>query len=550
MWKRPIKVFVIVCLLAISFSMVKAGTPSATLAETINNIVNDNSWTGSAETIHIGLIFGKAEPSAYDTLNVSQDYQWAWVRLLASMDGYTSQTLDNNVRDMMNHMFRYIAGIRISGYLPMTYTAMSIGGQRLWLDYDRYMITCYDLADNSSKLWDKSKAVRELQNCYNVTMTTTQPPPLGYSDIGWIVSDRYYDENAESLDIFLKMGESNTANGIWSRLNSLHWDGEMYMYRPGVESFECEVGNFAIIIGNYEETVGRIPDFDRISTDLYAKMLASGWNSIAWKYPSAMIHSQGKGSENRLPTNETGHGIEARLESTVAGIEALHMYYKISSWKANFVSLLIGDIPVWQEPVWKELLNSPFYENGQFRWRDSGETDNSATAAGALLLFLYGIIPDTGSLAIPCNEWTYQDFTSMIPATYFHFDYDARKIRIPVWAGNIKFAFGTETAQYTFPSDGIYDVQFGLDWNTVTGVVFIGNLSDQFHYLCGDSLLSRSDVNGDSKVDMTDVMPILETLGSTPERINWNTMLDIDKNKKTDLTDVTIALVNFGKLTN
>jgi len=71
----------------------------------------------------------------------------------------------------------------------------------------------------------------------------------------------------------------------------------------------------------------------------------------------------------------------------------------------------------------------------------------------------------------------------MFPASHFHFDYNTQNIRIPVWAGKLNFTFGTETASYNFTDNGIYEVQFGSDWNNVTNATIISPLNKQFSYL-------------------------------------------------------------------
>jgi parallel beta-helix repeat protein len=71
----------------------------------------------------------------------------------------------------------------------------------------------------------------------------------------------------------------------------------------------------------------------------------------------------------------------------------------------------------------------------------------------------------------------------MLPYTHFRFDYSSRRIRIPVFAGSIKFQFGTSVANATFPSNGIFEVQFSSDWNSVLEINLVSPLSDQFYYL-------------------------------------------------------------------
>jgi len=100
-----------------------------------------------------------------------------------------------------------------------------------------------------------------------------------------------------------------------------------------------------------------------------------------------------------------------------------------------------------------------------------------------MTLFLEGITPSTGSLAMPLNDEAYEDVFGLSPASLFRFDYANETIRIPVNPGDLKFQFGTETASYTFPSAGVYEVQFDTSWNTITNVNKVGPLNSRFQYL-------------------------------------------------------------------
>jgi hypothetical protein len=120
---------------------------------------------------------------------------------------------------------------------------------------------------------------------------------------------------------------------------------------------------------------------------------------------------------------------------------------------------------------------------GQFKFHSDNAFSDDGTAIGMMTLFLEGIIPSTGSLAIPLNDEEYQTPSFLCPASLFSFGYANRTIRIPVNLGELKFQFGTGTASYTFPSGGVYDVHFDSSWNTVTGVNKVGPLDSQFQYL-------------------------------------------------------------------
>jgi len=55
------------------------------------------------------------------------------------------------------------------------------------------------------------------------------------------------------------------------------------------------------------------------------------------------------------------------------------------------------------------------------------------------------------------------------------------------------------------------------------------------------------DVDGNGRVDMTDVVIVLDAFGSTPGKPNWNPVADINRDDKIDMTDIIIVLDNFGK---
>jgi hypothetical protein len=440
---RYVSVIFAVCFLTVGL-LPRPSRGASTLADAISSVLS-SAWAQDPASISIGTIFGKDSLSAFDSATgVSTSVQQkAWLREIASEDGYSSQTIDNYVK---SNSF-----VAMVGSLPQTYNGM-------WLAYDRSFIPLYDLLG-----WSKSAAITQLQQ--DLKADSGQPLlAFGSPGASWYYAERYYDEWIEDLDIFVKMGDTATAATLWAGVNQAppngNWEGSDYCYRADQAGvLECEVGFFAAVIANYKETVGSIPNFDRISTDLYTKLLASGWSSPLWGAPSAMQHAT---------VNP-----QLRLENTLGGIEALQMYYCVSgsAYRTAFVNLLTAGTPAWQ------------YLMGNVNWGSSSSDDAAEKAA---LLFLYGVIPDTGSLAVPTNEWRYEDWTSMMPSTLFKFDYGTHTIQIPVHAGNIKFDFGSSIASYNFPSDGVYRVQFSSDWNTVTSANSVGGLT-QYNFLGGSS---------------------------------------------------------------
>jgi hypothetical protein len=55
------------------------------------------------------------------------------------------------------------------------------------------------------------------------------------------------------------------------------------------------------------------------------------------------------------------------------------------------------------------------------------------------------------------------------------------------------------------------------------------------------------DVNHDGKINMDDVVIVLDAFGSTPGKPNWNIDCDINNNSKVDMGDIVIVLEHYGQ---
>jgi len=153
--------------------------------------------------------------------------------------------------------------------------------------------------------------------------------------------------------------------------------------------------------------------------------------------------------------------------------------------KTKFTEFLTGS-----PKAWEGLLQSGLYDDSSrhFRWSSTTSVyDDKSTSVGAMLLFLQGIVPGTGSLAIPLNDEFYEDYSRSYPVSHFSFDFSNRIIKIPVVGGELKFQFGSTLTAYIFPEDGIYEVCFDRDWSNVAMVRRVGGLDARFHYLVGST---------------------------------------------------------------
>jgi parallel beta-helix repeat protein len=427
-----------------------------TLADAINSCTLN--WTTDATTAKFAMVFNALPLSYYDTLIQQYASSNDWIDVLrvkrfSEIDGYGSPIIEQAT-------YQALVNMPMLEYLPLT---SSIRGSPYFGTYDRFVLNAYRYAEqyNLTQKWNATAAYQELLATYEAA----SQPSIGYNPTNLTTfqwTPRYYDEAAETLDSFVKL-DGNDA-GLWNYIQNNYWNGSIYGYN-GPNQYECEVGFFAMIIGNYYVTMGgNITDFDRVYMDLYNNLLAQGWNSVGWGVPGVLRHA------------ESNH--QLRLESTLGAIQALQAYVGTSDWEPALVDLLGGS-----DQAWSALIDSPLYSGGRFNGTSDSPFSDGATAEGMMTLFLEGIIPNTGSLAVPLDEEGYQDVCNPSPASLFGFDYANRTICIPVNPGELKFQFGTQVVSCVFPSAGIYQVNFGNNWNSITGVEFVGPLDSQFKYL-------------------------------------------------------------------
>jgi hypothetical protein len=139
--------------------------------------------------------------------------------------------------------------------------------------------------------------------------------------------------------------------------------------------------------------------------------------------------------------------------------------------QSTFQNMLMGSSKAWQG-----LIASNLYTNGKFAGEGSGagSPTNDATICGAALLFLDGIVPGTGSLAVPAREENYDDFRTQFQSSQLQFNYANHTITIPVNKGQLTFIYGSTPVSYNFLANGVYTVQFSSDWNQITSVTLAG----------------------------------------------------------------------------
>ena len=462
--------------------------PPLALAEQIDSMLDAINWdyneSPSYMTVHAGEVFNRVSGTRWESLmqyystltSIPNRPAPAWQEILrakrlAELDGYTSPTIDS-------YVLQALTNIQMLGHVPFTFNGP------YYLIYDRGLTHAYRYAqqlNHETAKWDKLQAFQEIASIVGANGANTY---IGYNPLdGQFVSYyRYYDDASETCNFLLELyyqGVSPAlgyALAIWDRQQERFWNGEYYGY-SSKSLMECEDGFFALVAAELYEANGKSLDGfpDRVLSDMHAKLLVRGWNSPLWDRDGTCVMTH------------TSSNPQKRLGNTIGGVAALHAYYPIlpAEDQAMFRNMISGTGG--QPKPWQKYLQSGLYDDSTKRskMRSGDPYSDYATAQAAMLLFLEGIIPESGSLAIPLNDERYEDTDSIFPARMFRFDYDAAKIMIPVNAGTLRFQFGTTASSYTFDNTGVYEVQFSSDWNRVISTEYIGPLDSSLLYLTG-----------------------------------------------------------------
>lgn len=430
------------------------------------NWTRDDPWVNRVCLTHLGQVFGELAPDAYETDIQNRISAKDWVQALrgirmAEIDGYTSPAIDDYTRQVLD-------GHLMAGYLPANYFGD-------YLVYYRDELNGYKYAqelNHGDGKWDLENAYAQFTAAYSQASNfvwTCDSSGLVRDD------DRWYDGGAQNLGVFLKFYENGISSAItcadqvWNKINTYPWSGYYSYHLQTGRGVECEIC-FETIVGEYVQQKNEsIPYKDRLIEDINYKLLANGWNSALWSPGGYTICHLSKNQERREP-------------ATLSAFQVLHSYYPLfnETMKQTFISLLTDQTPAWlgltQTDLCNPTLNYRFRMDSRNDWNDAALTD-TGTAVGDMILFLEGIVPDTGSLAIPTLDEVYEDVCSSFPAQQFMFDYDGRTIRIPVNKGDMKFQFGSVLVPCTFPSNGVYDITFSSDWNSIVSMSGCGSIS-------------------------------------------------------------------------
>lgn len=290
---------------------------------------------------------------------------------------------------------------------------------------------------------------------------------------------RYYDEAAQTMDCFLTFYQLGVnaalaeAQKTWNWINTNLWASDHYNYAFNWAGWECESGGFFEIAMKLKYYAPETADITRATTDMVNRYLANSWGSPQW-LDGAVIHE--------YPGN-----LQRRLGNTIMAWNSLYgSYYNLTNdQRTNMTNLLTGYAAYIAS--WRRLYDeSGLYDAtaGLFKpYSSSSSPDMDYSAWACCLLRTYGIVPGTGALAMPVAEYEYEDPAAMFDADLFGMNINARTLKLAIMVpGTISFQYGSGLVTYNFTQPGLFNVQFGSDWNSINSATRMGDLPSRLYF--------------------------------------------------------------------
>jgi hypothetical protein len=455
------------------------------IIESLNSITN---WIENWESTYLGLTFGKVSPSTLDTLITDAKNAGNWVdvaryKRIAELIGYTSTAIDDAVKAFLTNVPMFTsAPIPINESPSWFWSSLCVvlNGYRWAREYTHEL-----------SRWDYNKTIIALQK-----KRMDEPYPFYRTNIDTgevtrtVPSGRWH-ESAEMTNSFILLSLLGSPPAIspevkitcplpgyaewsalwdWNELNRIYWVGDHFNYSPDLPGWEMAAPTVHFIITKLHILNGRsLGEYYRVVQDTINRYI--GWDAPQW-------------GGYKVPVHHNPSNLQRTLDYYLPAIGLLHMVYKQmdSASQDVFRKMLTGEIA---PRMADGLLASDLYSAPRFRMRNNLDLSDTATAEGAATLFLQAIIPEDGSLAIPVyHEGMEFREPTFFNAKHFGFNYDAKQIKIPVYAGKMRFYFGdSPTGEVSFPYDGVYTVTFTSDWSTVTKFERASDLPDPILYL-------------------------------------------------------------------
>ena len=430
-----------------------------------------SNWSADWETSFFGVAFNRCSRTVFDELASRYASKGEWlnvarVKRRAELCDYSSPTLDDAVKSMLTNVEMFSTA-KIPKNMPSdveypfypTYHVM-LSGYR-WAKELNHETTKWDANAALQKLFDFRIKQPDRLPFYKCNFDTGKAERLHGGT---------WAEDAALAGCFMKINEAIDVDisyftREWWGFNRF-WDGTHFKYSVELPNWEMSAGAvFQRIAKLFIHTVGKGWNIGRVPVDIMFRFLKDGWDSPQWGgYKVVVRHN---------PYDD-----ERRLDATLDSLAVLHMFYEkyAEPMKSQFREMLAGEkITGFAEGLLQSDLFDP--KTNRFRASNKQSLSDTATCWGCASLFLSAIIPESGRLAIPiAAEGTENYEHNFFNYHHFEFDYDRRRVKIPVYAGKISFRFGDTVVSQNFPYDGIYTINFSDNWNSVVAVNRIAGL--------------------------------------------------------------------------
>lgn len=444
------------------------------IAEQINTSLKTvTDWTDQY-TSTFGIVFRKVQPRILDSAITRYADAGEWVKVMtikrkAEIVGYSSPTIDEKTKLALTNITMFTTGKlpQIEAGWWWNWFYCTLNGFR-WAK---------ELNHETNKWDDPTSAFNALARVRTAQEKVFYRCNPDTGEVTRMFGGRWHQVGALA-GTFLKFHELGVRDALlmaayeWKFLNEVYWKlsktyGNHYIYAPEWEDWEVRNPD---VFQTFTKALKVAPEhfsinFPRIIDDVSARYLSYKWVSPQWGGYNVVVH--------HFPGN-----LERRLDGTLGAWIILHMFYRrfTDPIKSNMRDMLLGRGVVKASDA---LLASDLFDpaSNRFRGTSTWGFSDRATCFGCAALLLMAIVPETGCLAIPIHAEGMEmyEFECLNP-THFEFNYEAKQIKIPVYAGKLKFTFGTKEVEAKFPYDGIYRVTFSSDWNQIIDVARVGDL--------------------------------------------------------------------------
>jgi len=452
------------------------------LARVVDNVVD---WGESVETKYVGVMFKKKSKTdlenAIDSLSDWKDVL-TWSARCAKL-GVERETAIKGALD---------SSMMVNG-LPKS----GNDGSDYFHSYDAELLYGFYWADKWSYQTGKWNKLTGKDNLKTALANAGRGFLKYYSTASYdLATNRFYDENGQCLRNILLFREffgygdaQSKAEDVWTYLNSHHWcENSHFGYRDVDVNWECEGGGFLSAIAYLEFYNRSLGNIGRLYADLRNRTNRNRWFAPIWMNPAtkcssaaAMIHAWDTNSQRRLQNT-------LMIWAAIMGTWIHQSSDSQTDVKALLEGYATGGGYRWR-PAWLLFMSEKggLYVASQDKWKGvstDSSPSNLNTARAAALMFMMGVVPDSGMLAVTLEELHYEYVYNVIDPDLFAIDIANRKVTVSVYSpGTVKFLFGNQPASYGFTQSGVFEVTFAADWNSITSVTRSSGLPSNRKYL-------------------------------------------------------------------